>query len=156
MANIRTQIQECNQCPLYEKMTLSPVATEYFGTPPVVLIVIGTPTNSHNDESQEPIYGAEREILKKIFAASNLKFAVTKLVKCISKTNTKKLITTCDWVKKEIDHIKPKIVIGMGQFKYTTFWCDLYTVSPSILLNNADSKRWFEDRIEELKHDKHV
>lgn len=153
MSGLRTLVQSCNKCELCKNMSISPVAIEYFGEEPIdVLIVIGSTVKSQNDLSQEVVSGPNREILKSIFTKLKLSFATTFLVKCVTNkpTNSKRNVVLCEWLKKEVDTLKPKYIIGMGDTKYSDISFDLLTKSPHLELGNKESTAGFYKKIESL------
>lgn len=160
MSGLRTLIQDCMSCPLFINMEISPVATEYFGNPPIdVLIVIGSLVKEENDKNQEVVMGPNREILKRIFNTKfKLSFATTFLVKCC--TETKKLnkgdVRKCDWLKTEITTIKPKLVIGMGDMRHSDCKFDLITKTPHVEFSSNKSIDIFSAEVERLINDKHI
>lgn len=134
----RQLIQLCSKCDLCHNMTISPIATEYFGTKPKVLIVNGSTPSELNDISQETISGPERKILVDIFFKLKVEFAVTLLMKCVPKNRyTKSQYKVCtEWIDKEIKYIQPKLVIGMGANVNKYVKCNYICRAPSLTLNN--------------------
>lgn len=159
MASLRTQIQNCEQCELCKNMTVSPVAIEYFGEPPVdVLVVVGGPVKEHNDKTQEVITGVDRKIMIDIFKKLNLSFALTFLVKCRTEKAqyNKRDVLACDWIHKEMDATRPKVVVGMGNLKYSDVKYDKIYPSPSKVFENTFNQEWFISHLGSLINDKHV
>lgn len=156
MSGLRTLIQSCDKCELCKNMSVSPVAIEYFGKEPTdVLIIVGSTVKEQNDLMQEVISGPNREIIKNIFTKLNLSFATTFLVKCITNKpiNSKRNVVLCEWIKKEIDVVRPKYIIGMGDVKYADINFDLITKSPHLELGNKESTVMFSKKIERLLND---
>lgn len=140
---IRSRIQICTNCELCNNMKVSPIATEFFGTKPSVLIICGSKPTDATDVSQEVISGSERKILVDLFYKAKKEFAITFLVKCKpNPTYKKKHIQECiKWISKEIDVIKPSKIIGLGADvqKYCPNLCGLYLPAPALSLNNKKS-----------------
>jgi len=140
MANLLTEINNCEQCSLCKNMTVSPIAPQIFGKNPEILIIISGLVSSENDTSQSVLSLLDQKILEKIFKDLNKSFIITFQVKCITnkKYHTKKDIKSCNWVKKEIELFKPKHIILMGPDKYNDVTnISLYAESPKVIFASS-------------------
>ncbi len=140
MANLLTEINNCEQCSLCKNMTVSPIAPQIFGKNPEILIIISGLVSSENDSSQSVLSLLDQKILEKIFKDLNKSFILTFQVKCITnkKYHTKQDIKSCNWIKKEIDLFKPKSIILMGPDKYNDVPdIKLYTESPKVIFASS-------------------
>lgn len=155
MASLRTLTQDCSKCNLCKNMTISPVAIEMVHWQPKLLVVVGVPVKLDNDLSQEVISGVDRGLLDKVLSTIGIPYALTFQVKCKSENGQYKKgdYKTCDWVKKEIEQLSPRFVVGMGKFKYSDIKFDLITESPARVFVNKKKTDLFKSELEAIIND---
>jgi len=159
MSGLRTRQQECKMCDLCNNMDVSPVAIEFFGTPVDVLFVIGGKVKQRQDDYQEVLSGPDKKILESVFQKLGLTFATTMLVKCKSdnSVNTKKNVRDCEyWTETEVSELKPKLVIGVGNVKYSNIKFDMVIGSLNKILSSRACLAQIINDIENAINDKHI
>ena len=162
MSSLRTRQQSCKECKLCENMNVSPVAIEFSGSPVDVLFVIGAHVKQRQDDYQEVLSAPDKKILELLFQKLKLKFAVTLLVKCKNSEafvgpNTKKEVKDCEhWIKTEIDELGPKLVVGVGNVKYSSVKFDMVIESFNKILSSSPRTDILLNDIEAAINDKHI
>ena len=112
------EILTCQKCVLAQRG--SPIKPLWFSKTPEYVLVFETP------KQEEAFVGEPISILEKIFLEKSIdlkKVYITNLVKCparnkklAQRTITQQDIDACvDWLKQEVEHLKPKKIIGFGQ-----------------------------------------
>lgn len=111
------EILTCQKCVLAQRG--SPIKPLWFSKTPEYILVFETP------KQEEALIGEPISILEKIFLQKSIdlkKVYITTLVKCPARNKKlgQRLITQQDidacvgWLKQEIEHLKPKKIIGFG------------------------------------------
>ena len=162
MSSLRTRQQGCKECKLCENMDVSPVAIEFSGSPVDVLFVIGSHVKQRQDDYQEVLPAPDKKILESLFEKLKLKFAVTMLVKCKNAKykigpNTKKEVEDCEhWITTEIKELAPKLVVGVGNVKYSSVKFDMVIESFNKILSSSPRTHILLNDIEASINDKHI
>lgn len=159
MSGLRTRQQECTMCDLCNNMDVSPVAIEFFGTPVDVLFIIGGKVKQRQDDYQEVLSGPDKKILESELKKLGLTFAATMLVKCKNENsvNTKNNVRDCEyWTETEVSELKPKLIIGVGNVKYSTIKFDMVIESFNKILSSSPRTNILLNDIEAAINDKHI
>ncbi|MFH0701253.1 MAG: uracil-DNA glycosylase [Candidatus Woesearchaeota archaeon] len=113
-------IRRCTACPLWKKRML-PVPGE--GPVSAKLMFIGEAPGIEEDKTGQPFVGISGKFLDEILKKNKIKreeVFITGAIKCHPDNNRKptaKEICTCRelWLKKQIEAIKPEIIVLLGQ-----------------------------------------
>jgi|APSaa5957512622_1039677.scaffolds.fasta_scaffold98441_1 uracil-DNA glycosylase len=123
--DIAEGIRRCTACPLYKSRLL---AVPGEGSISVKMMVIGDHPSEEDDRQGLP-FCDESAFLDKLMEIIGIKIKdvfITNLVKCHPPNNKKPKvseITTCKklWLEKQIELIKPKIIVLMGDGVLNSF-----------------------------------
>ena len=117
----------CTLCPLHQ--TAEYVCLLGQGPLRPKAMVIGEAPGHREDDSGKPFVGKAGKLLDKLLIEAGLtrqELYITNAVHCRppdNKTPTKKQIEACKvWLQREIDHVKPKVVLLLGN---TPLWSSL-------------------------------
>jgi len=132
--NILTEkLKKCKKCNL-SKTRINTVVGE--GNKNADIIFVGEAPGKNEDEKGTPFCGASGKILNQMLESINLKredVYITNIVKCRPPKNRDPLkteIKICSpFLKKQIEIIKPKIVISLGRHAMYHFFPKDYKIS---------------------------
>lgn len=118
LGEIRTEIGDCKRCKLCKARTNIVFGV---GNPNAELMFIGEGPGADEDEQGEPFVGRAGQLLTKIIIAMGLKredVYIANCVKCRPPNNRApepdELDTCMPFLMKQIDAIKPKIIVCLG------------------------------------------
>jgi uracil-DNA glycosylase family 4 len=126
LEDIAATIRTCTSCRLCEHRTNAVPGT---GNPHADVVFIGEGPGKNEDEQGIPFCGASGKFLDTLLASINLSRAdvfITNIVKCRPPNNRDPLpdekdICTSLYLSKQLDLIKPKIIITLGRHALNYF-----------------------------------
>jgi DNA polymerase len=120
------KVKKCKRCLLYKKRT-QVVFGE--GKEGAKILIIGEAPGKEEDKIGRPFVGKAGRFLDKLFNLAEIKreeIFITNLVKCRPENNRpplKKEIEKCSfWLKKQIEILKPKLIITLGSLAFNFFF----------------------------------
>jgi uracil-DNA glycosylase len=165
LAAVRSDIGDCTRCKLY---TLGRRQVVFgVGNPHADLMFVGEAPGADEDEQGIPFVGRAGQLLTKIIEAINLKrddVYIANIIKCRPPQNRNPEpdeVASCEpFLFRQIDVIKPKVIVALGKFGAQTLLRTLDPISrlrgrvfeyrgakliptfhPAYLLRNPSSKR---------------
>ena len=117
LRKIEDEIKACRKCPLY-KTRKNPVPGE--GDPDARIMLIGLGPGREEDRQGRPFVGAAGKFLNELLTLAGLKreeVFIGNVMKCLLPHNiaTEEQIKACTpYLDRQIDIIKPKIIITLG------------------------------------------
>jgi uracil-DNA glycosylase family 4 len=165
LAGIRTDIGDCTRCKLH---TLGRQQVVFgVGNPDADLMFVGEAPGADEDIQGEPFVGRAGQLLTKIIEAIELRredVYIANVIKCRPPQNRNPEpdeVETCEpFLFRQIDVIKPKVIVALGKFGAQTLLRTLDPISklrgrvfdyrgsklvptfhPAYLLRNPSSKR---------------
>ncbi len=119
LEKLKEEIKNCTLCPLHKKRT-NPVFGE--GAKDALLMLVGEAPGREEDLTGRPFVGVSGQLLTKMLRAINIErnsVFITSVVKCRppnNRTPNAKEIKSCKpFLYKQIELIKPKILLALGQ-----------------------------------------
>lgn len=137
-------------------MEVSPIAPEFFGQNPKIIIINSGPVSKRYDLAQQCSLGADRKGLIDLFKSYELDFMMTFLVKCTAscdkpKNPLVKNIRVCSkWLDIESAN---KFKIGLGTLVKTYYKCDEYLPALPKLFESKTNIDLLKKVLEKYKND---
>jgi len=139
--DLRADVLDCASCPLAEGCTNKVPGEGPIDAP---IMLIGESPGQNEDKSGKPFVGDSGELLNKALQAAGFNrndMYVTNVVKCHPEGNrnpTSQEIAACyPHLKKEIDTIKPKVIVALGNIAASTL------IHPDFKITQENGS-WFE------------
>ncbi len=132
--SISSQIEVCVKCPLHKNRHK---AVPGRGNKKAEILFIGEGPGSKEDQVGEPFVGEAGKFLDEMLASVNLTrkdVFITNVVKCRPTNNRDPLeeevsICTGDYLFKQINLIKPKLIVTLGRHSMRTFFSQIRSIS---------------------------
>ncbi len=124
LASLREHIGDCKRCPLCKERTNIVFGT---GNPKAKLMFVGEAPGSDEDKTGEPFVGRAGKLLTEMITAMGLtreQIYIANVVKCRPPQNRPpepvEIATCIPFLKKQIEIIKPEVVVALGKFASQT------------------------------------
>ncbi len=122
--NLYEEIQNCSKCPLHKTQNNVVVGE---GPIPSDILIIGEAPGYYEDISGKPFVGKAGELLTKMLKAINISredVYITNVIKCRPPDNrdpeSGEIEACMPFLLKQIDILKPKIILTLGNFAAKT------------------------------------
>jgi len=127
-AKLTEEIKKCDKCPLRAGCTQ---VVPGDGSPQAELMFVGEGPGEKEDQQGIPFCGAAGKFLDELLSSINLprqQVYITNIVKCRPPGNRdpqEDEINICkDWLEKQIEEMKPKIIATLGRYSMNFFLPD--------------------------------